>query len=170
MLSCINGLFESVFNISIFVPSHLCFSPIPLYNPLYLCKSFLSQKLPEAPEDGGQQEGEGPKWVFADVILDVVLGVRLCTVWVKKHVCLSPGVCFVFVWYHLNVCALQILNMKICHRLTIIHVIWIIFRGYRYSRHLMKVMKRNHSVLLSDSDMVVTSCLQVYKRWFVSDG
>jgi len=44
----------------VFSPSHL----IPLSNLLCFWKSFLSQKLPETFEDGGQQEGEDPEWVM----------------------------------------------------------------------------------------------------------
>lgn len=87
----------------VFSPSHL----IPLSNLLCFWKSFLSQKLPETFEDGGQQEGEDPEWV----------------------------VCANCVWFF-NA------NMWTCHCLTIIRgVRWIIFRGHRCFKHLVKRMK-----------------------------
>lgn len=119
VLPCINGLFESVFNISIFVSSSsishffLRFSLlIPLSNPLCFCKSFLSQKLPETSEDGGQQEGEGPEWVVCR---------RLCVfVWASEWVCwclwlcvCSQYVCLISSVYLCSLCKCKYANMPL---------------------------------------------------------
>lgn len=122
---------------------------IPLSNPLCFCKSFLSQKLPETSEDGGQQEGEGPEWVVCRC---------LCVYeWLNEFVNdVLYGCVYVvstFVWYHLYICAIFNANMRTCHCLTIIHgVRWIIFRGYRCFKHLVKRMK---TMLLFDVQLAM---------------
>lgn len=120
----------------VFFPSCL----ISLSNPLCFCKSFLSQKLPETSEDGGQQEGKGPEWVVCTRLCVCICGSEGMSVLMLMYGCVY--VVNASFWFRLYICAVFNVNMRTCHCLTIIHgVIWIIFRDYRCFRHLAKRMK-----------------------------
>lgn len=125
MLPCINGLFESVFNISIFVSSYSishssCVFPLSSYTSF---QSTVLLKILSIPETSGNIWG----WWAAGR-------------W-------RPRVSCVCKLWSFNA------NMWTCHCLTIIHgVRWIIFRGHRCFKHLVKRMKL---MLLSDIQLAM---------------